>query len=131
MLAWMKSRTSANGVQNARSPRIWSYSRVDATTGPLGQGISTATGFAQAERFLAAKYNREGFNIFDHYTYVICGDGDLMEGVSSEAVHAGLQNLTSWWFFMIQMTLTWMVRQKIPLQKVFVIAIMPTAGIQP
>ena len=60
---------------------------------PLGQGISTATGFAQAERFLAAKYNREGYNIFDHYTYVICGDGDLMEGVSSEAAsYAGCKN---------------------------------------
>ena len=82
------------GSKNARSPRIWPYSRVDATTGPLGQGISTATGFAQAERFLAAKYNREGFNLFDHYTYVICGDGDLMEGVSSEAAsYAGLQKL--------------------------------------
>lgn len=53
-----------------------------------------ATGFAQAERFLAAKYNREGYNIFDHYTYVICGDGDLMEGVSAEAAsYAGLQKL--------------------------------------
>ena len=53
-----------------------------------------ATGFAQAERFLAAKYNREGYTIFDHYTYVICGDGDLMEGVSAEAAsYAGLQKL--------------------------------------
>ena len=58
---------------------------LEKVTGPLGKGISTATDFAQTERFLAAKYNREGFNIFDHYTYVICGDGDLMEGVSSEA----------------------------------------------
>ncbi|MCS4487996.1 transketolase [Streptococcus sciuri] len=67
---------------------------VDTTTGPLGQGIATATGFAQAERFLAAKYNRDGFSIFDHYTYVICGDGDLMEGVSGEAAsYAGLQKL--------------------------------------
>ncbi|MFU2164055.1 transketolase [Streptococcus pluranimalium] len=67
---------------------------VDATTGPLGQGISTAVGFAQAERFLAAKYNKDGYNLFDHYTYVICGDGDLMEGVSSEAAsYAGLQKL--------------------------------------
>ncbi|MEY8462991.1 transketolase [Streptococcus merionis] len=65
---------------------------VDITTGPLGQGIASAVGFAQAERFLAAKYNREGYNLFDHYTYVICGDGDLMEGVSAEAAsYAGLQ----------------------------------------
>ncbi|WP_028399090.1 transketolase [Ectobacillus panaciterrae] len=58
---------------------------VDATTGPLGQGIATAVGMAMAERHLAAKYNRDSLNVVDHYTYVICGDGDLMEGVSAEA----------------------------------------------
>lgn len=58
---------------------------VDATTGPLGQGIAMAVGMAMAEKHLAATYNREGFEIVDHHTYVICGDGDLMEGVSSEA----------------------------------------------
>ena len=58
---------------------------IDATTGPLGQGISTAVGMALAERYLAAKYNKEGYDLFDHYTYVICGDGDIMEGVASEA----------------------------------------------
>ncbi len=58
---------------------------VDCTTGPLGQGIATAVGMALAERHLAATYNRDNFPIIDHYTYVICGDGDLMEGVSSEA----------------------------------------------
>lgn len=58
---------------------------VDATTGPLGQGIAMAVGMAMAERHLAAKYNKEGYNIVDHFTYVICGDGDLMEGISSEA----------------------------------------------
>lgn len=67
---------------------------VDATTGPLGQGISTAVGMALAERYLAAKYNKEGYDIFDHYTYVICGDGDIMEGVASEAASfAALQKL--------------------------------------
>ncbi|EMB70085.1 transketolase [Streptococcus mutans] len=67
---------------------------VDVTTGPLGQGISMAVGLAQAERFLAAKYNREGYPIFDHYTYVIAGDGDFMEGVSGEASsYATKQNL--------------------------------------
>ncbi|MBU0278031.1 transketolase [Gemella sp. zg-1178] len=67
---------------------------VDATTGPLGQGISTAVGMALAERFLAAKYNKEGYELFNHYTYVICGDGDIMEGVASEtASFAGLQKL--------------------------------------
>lgn len=58
---------------------------VDATTGPLGQGIGMAVGMAMAEAQLAHTYNKEGFNLIDHYTYVICGDGDLMEGLSSEA----------------------------------------------
>lgn len=58
---------------------------VEATTGPLGQGIAMAVGMAMAERHLAATYNREKFPIVDHYTYSICGDGDLMEGVSAEA----------------------------------------------
>ena len=67
---------------------------VDATSGPLGQGIATAVGMAQAERFLASRYNKEGFPIFDHYTYVIAGDGCFMEGVSGEASsYAGLQKL--------------------------------------
>ena len=58
---------------------------VDATTGPLGQGIGMAVGMAMAEAQLAATYNREGYPVIDHYTYAICGDGDLMEGVASEA----------------------------------------------
>ena len=67
---------------------------VDATSGPLGQGIPMAVGMAQAERFLASRYNKEGFPIFDHYTYVIAGDGCFMEGVSAEASsYAGLQKL--------------------------------------
>ncbi len=58
---------------------------VDATTGPLGQGVAMAVGMAMAERHLAAVYNKEELQIVDHYTYSICGDGDLMEGVSAEA----------------------------------------------
>ena len=58
---------------------------VEATTGPLGQGVANAVGMAAAERHLAAVYNRPGFEIVNHYTYAICSDGDLMEGVSSEA----------------------------------------------
>ncbi|GFI40434.1 transketolase [Thomasclavelia cocleata] len=58
---------------------------VDASSGPLGQGIPMAAGMALAEKFLAAKYNREGYEIVDHYTFALCGDGDMQEGVTYEA----------------------------------------------
>lgn len=58
---------------------------VEATTGPLGQGIAMAVGMAMAEQYLANKYNKDSYPVIDHYTYSICGDGDLMEGVSQEA----------------------------------------------
>jgi transketolase len=58
---------------------------VEATTGPLGQGIAMAVGMAMAEKHLAAIYNKPGFEIVNHHTYALCGDGDLMEGVSHEA----------------------------------------------
>ncbi|MBE1553375.1 transketolase [Sporosarcina limicola] len=59
---------------------------VEATTGPLGQGIGMAVGMAMAEKHLAATYNKPGYNVIDHYTYALCGDGDLMEGVAAEAI---------------------------------------------
>ena len=58
---------------------------VEMTTGPLGQGLSSAVGMAMAETMLAKKFNRPDFDVVDHFTYVIAGDGDLMEGVTSEA----------------------------------------------
>src|SRR5579872_6426863 len=58
---------------------------VEVSTGPLGQGFSNGVGMAIAEAWLAARYNRPGHKIIDHYTYAICGDGDLMEGVTQEA----------------------------------------------
>ena len=73
------------GSKTPGHPEFGHTKGIDATTGPLGQGISTAVGMALAERYLAAKYNKEGYDLFDHYTYVICGDGDIMEGVASEA----------------------------------------------
>jgi transketolase len=70
---------------------------IEMTTGPLGQGISTAVGMALAERMLAARFNQPGFPIIDHNTYVLASDGDLMEGVSHEAAslagHLGLSRL--------------------------------------
>ena len=58
---------------------------VEATTGPLGQGIAMAVGMAMAERHVASVYNKDNYEIVNHYTYSVCGDGDLMEGVSAEA----------------------------------------------
>ncbi len=67
---------------------------VETTTGPLGQGVANSVGMAIAERWLAARFNRPGHDVVDHYTYAICSDGDLMEGVSHEvAAMAGHQKL--------------------------------------
>lgn len=66
-------------------PEVGHTPGVDATTGPLGQGLGMAVGLALAEAHLAAVYNREQYRVIDHYTYAICGDGDLMEGISSES----------------------------------------------
>ncbi|WP_410513897.1 transketolase [Paenibacillus sp. BR2-3] len=66
-------------------PEFGHTAGVDATTGPLGQGIGMAVGMAMAEAQLAATYNKEQHHVIDHYTYAICGDGDLMEGISSES----------------------------------------------
>lgn len=66
-------------------PEVLHTDGVEATTGPLGQGIAMAVGMAMSEAHLAATYNQTDFPIVDHYTYVLCGDGDLMEGISHEA----------------------------------------------
>ncbi|HZG88346.1 transketolase [Paenibacillus sp.] len=73
------------GSKTPGHPEFGHTAGVDATTGPLGQGFAMAVGMAMAEAHTAAVYNRENFPIIDHYTYVICGDGDLMEGISGEA----------------------------------------------
>lgn len=66
-------------------PEVELTDGVDASSGPLGQGIPTAVGMAMAERYLSSKYNKEGFDVVDHYTYALCGDGDMQEGVTYEA----------------------------------------------
>lgn len=74
------------GSRTPGHPEVNHTDGVEATTGPLGQGIAMSVGFAMAEAHLAATYNKPNFKIVDHYTYAICGDGDLMEGISQEAM---------------------------------------------
>jgi transketolase len=78
-------------------PEYHWVSGVETTTGPLGQGVATSVGMAIAQKWLAQRYNRPGFDIFDYHIYSVCGDGCLMEGISSEAAslagHLGLDNL--------------------------------------
>jgi transketolase len=78
-------------------PEYHWVSGVETTTGPLGQGVATSVGMAIAQKWLAHRYNRPGFQIFDYNIYSVCGDGCLMEGISSEAAslaaHLGLDNL--------------------------------------
>jgi transketolase len=78
-------------------PEYHWVSGVETTTGPLGQGVATSVGMGIAEKWLANRYNRPGFEIFDYNIYAICGDGCMMEGVASEAAslaaHLGLDNL--------------------------------------
>ena len=78
-------------------PEYHLVSGVEATTGPLGQGVGMSVGMAMAQKWLAARYNKPGFSVFDYNIYVTCGDGDMMEGVASEAAslagHLQLDNL--------------------------------------
>jgi transketolase len=82
-------------------PEYHWVSGVETTSGPLGQGVATSVGMAMAQKWLAARYNKPGFDIFDYNIYAVCGDGCLMEGVSSEAAslagHLGLDNLVWVW----------------------------------
>jgi transketolase len=82
-------------------PEYHWVSGVETTTGPLGQGVATSVGMAIAQKWLASRYNKPGFEIFDYNTYAVCGDGCMMEGVASEAAslagHLGLDNLCWIW----------------------------------
>ena len=78
-------------------PEYHWVSGVETTSGPLGQGVATSVGMAIGQKWLASRYNRPGFDIFDYHIYAVCGDGCMMEGVASEAAslagHLGLDNL--------------------------------------
>ena len=73
-----------SGSQTPGHPEYGHTPGVEVTTGPLGQGVGNGIGLAIAERLLAARYNRPGHELIDHRTWVFCGDGDMMEGVSAE-----------------------------------------------
>jgi transketolase len=89
------------GSRTPGHPENITTTGVEVTTGPLGQGTANSVGMAMAEQWLAAKYNRDGLNVVDHYTYSIVSDGDLEEGISHEAAslagHLGLGKLI--WFY--------------------------------
>ncbi len=82
-------------------PEYHWVSGVEATTGPLGQGVATSVGMAIAEKWLASRYNKPGFEIFNYNIYAVCGDGCMMEGIASEAAslagHLGVDNLCWIW----------------------------------
>jgi transketolase len=85
------------GSKTPGHPEYRMTTGVETTTGPLGQGVANAVGMAMAEQALAAHFNRDGFPLFDHAVYALCGDGDMMEGISGEAAslagHLALSNL--------------------------------------
>jgi transketolase len=82
------------GSPTAGHPEYGHVAGAETTTGPLGQGVANSVGFAMAERWLAQRFNRPGHDVVDHFTYALCSDGDIMEGVSHEAAAiAGHQKL--------------------------------------
>ncbi len=89
------------GSKTPGHPESWLTPGVEATTGPLGQGLGNGVGMALAEKFLSSHFNRKGYPVVDHYTYVLCSDGDLMEGISYEvaalAGHFKLNKLIVVW----------------------------------
>ena len=95
---WTKSNASVSSDSRTPGhPESHITTGVETTTGPLGQGAGNSVGMAIASKWLAARFNRPGFDIFDFNVWTICGDGDLMEGVASEAAslagHLQLSNL--------------------------------------
>ncbi len=105
MSGWANRSVTLDDIRHFRQldskapghPEYHWVSGVETTTGPLGQGVATSVGMAIAQKWLANRYNRPGFDIFDYHIFAVCGDGCLMEGVASEAAslagHLGLDNL--------------------------------------
>ena len=89
------------GSKTPGHPEYGLTAGVETTTGPLGQGVSNSVGMAIAQRWFASQFNRDGHDLFDYRIYAVCGDGDMMEGISNEAAsiagHLGLSNLI--WFY--------------------------------
>ena len=89
------------GSKTPGHPEYGLTAGVEVTTGPLGQGVSNSVGMAIAQRWFASQFNKDGHDLFDYRIYAVCGDGDLMEGISNEAAsiagHLGLSNLI--WFY--------------------------------
>ncbi|MEP6776188.1 MAG: transketolase, partial [Chloroflexota bacterium] len=95
------------GSKTPGHPEYHDTPGVETTTGPLGQGFGNGVGMAFAERWLAERFNKPGFNIIDHHTYAICSDGDLMEGIASEAASiAGFLKLGKLIYFYDDNTIT-------------------------
>ena len=95
------------GSKTPGHPEYHDTPGVETTTGPLGQGFGNGVGMALAERWLAERFNKPGFRIVDHYTYALCSDGDLMEGVSAEAASiAGFLKLGKLIYFYDDNTIT-------------------------
>src|SRR5205814_969959 len=95
------------GSPTAGHPEYGHAPGIETTTGPLGQGFGNGVGMALAERWLAERFNKRGYDIVNHYTYALCSDGDLMEGVASEAASiAGFLKLGKLIYFYDDNTIT-------------------------
>ena len=89
------------GAKTPGHPEYGFTTGVEATTGPLGAGMAMAVGMAMAEAHLASVFNKENFPVVDHYTYVLGGDGCMMEGISSEAFSASAAVSSGWTFLTV------------------------------
>ena len=117
------------GSKTPGHPEYGHTDGVEVTTGPLGQGFTNGVGMAIAQKYLASRYNKPGFDIVDYYIYATLGDGDLMEGISSEAASlAGHLKLGNLFIFMMITTLLSMVRPRLHLLRIVQNGLKHTTG---